>query len=352
MAECTQQGPDSSKEGLRYEPVEGKTLTAREALPQAEPAVERVRRELEKHRRIGAAWREMAVQYMAIIDAFDGLIYICSQDYEVEFMNQKCIDRTGHYPLGQKCFKALHDLEEICPWCVNDRVFRGEKVTWEMQSPKDRRWYSIVNTPIRYSDGTLHKMALIRDITARKEIEERLRRTTRALTIMGAGGRVLLRAREERELVQEICRIIVAAGGYRLAWVGRAERDAQKSVRPLGSAGFEAGYLERVRISWGDSDTGRGPTGTAIRTGRPCICRNLLTDPQFAPWREEARRRGYASSIALPLQEDDRTWGALNIYAAEPEAFDAAEVALLTQLAEDLAYGIANLRLRKEREGA
>ncbi len=327
-------------------------LTAREALPRVLSTLDKVKSELEKRRRIGEAWREMAAQYMAIIDAFDGLIYICSQDYEVEFMNQKFIDRAGHYPLGQKCYQALHGLEEICPWCVNERVFRGEKVTWELQSPKDRRWYHIVNTPLRYSNGTLHKMSLIRDITVKKETEERLRRTTRALKIVGAGGRVLLRAREEGELVREICRIIVEAGGYRLAWVGRAERDAAKSVRPLGSAGFEAGYLENIKISWADTEAGRGPTGTAIRTGRPCICRNILTDPQFAPWREEARRRGYASSMALPLKEDDRTWGTLNIYAAEPDAFDTAEVELLNQLAEDLAYGMANLRLRKEREGA
>ncbi|MFA4901884.1 MAG: PAS domain S-box protein [Desulfobaccales bacterium] len=121
------------------------------------------------------AWRDLSAQYAAIIEAFDGLVYICSQDYEIEFMNRRFIDRTGNYAIGQKCYKALHDREEICPWCVNDRVFQGETVRWEMLSPKDNRWYYIVNSPIRHSDGSISKMGMIQDITERKEMEEALR---------------------------------------------------------------------------------------------------------------------------------------------------------------------------------
>ncbi len=122
-----------------------------------------------RSRRAVKAWRDLWAQYEAMVEAFDGLIYICSQDNEVEFMNQRFIERTGYYPLGQKCYKALHDLEEVCPWCVNDRVFRGEKVTWEVLSPKDHRWYRVVNTLIRHPDGTMSKMAMIQDITEFKE---------------------------------------------------------------------------------------------------------------------------------------------------------------------------------------
>ena len=116
----------------------------------------------------------MWAQYEAIIEAFDGHIYICSQNFEVEFMNQRFIERTGSYPLGQKCYRVLHDRDEVCPWCVNDRVFRGETVRWEVQSPKDHRWYYVVNTPIRHPDGSMSKMAMIQDVTAHKLTEQAL----------------------------------------------------------------------------------------------------------------------------------------------------------------------------------
>ncbi len=124
--------------------------------------------------RSSEAWRDLWAQYEAIIEAFDGYIYICSQDYEVEFMNQRFIERTGSYPLGQKCYRALHDRDEVCPWCVNDRVFRGETVRWEVLSPKDQHWYYVINTPIRHPDGTMSKMAMIQDVTAQKLMEQAL----------------------------------------------------------------------------------------------------------------------------------------------------------------------------------
>jgi PAS domain S-box-containing protein len=125
--------------------------------------------------RSSEAWRDLWAQYEAMIEAFDGHIYICSENFEVEFMNQRFIERTGAYPLGQKCYRVLHDREDVCPWCVNDRIFRGETVRWEVQSPKDHRWYYVVNTPIRHPDGTMSKMAMIQDVTAHKLTEQALR---------------------------------------------------------------------------------------------------------------------------------------------------------------------------------
>jgi PAS domain S-box-containing protein len=125
--------------------------------------------------RSSEAWRDLWAQYEAIIEAFDGYIYICSDNFEVEFMNQRFIERTGAYPLGQKCYRVLHDQSNVCPWCVNDRVFRGETVRWEVQSPKDHRWYYVVNTPIRHPDGTMSKMAMIQDVTAHKLTEQALK---------------------------------------------------------------------------------------------------------------------------------------------------------------------------------
>jgi len=111
----------------------------------------------------------------AMINAFDGFIYVCSRDYRIEYMNERLIARTGRDATGELCYKALHDREDVCPWCINERVFAGETVHWEIQSPKDRRWYSIVNTPISNPDGSVSKQALIRDVTDTKRTESDLK---------------------------------------------------------------------------------------------------------------------------------------------------------------------------------
>ena len=132
--------------------------------------------DITKRRQAELTIRESEARYRAIVEAFDGLIYICSPDYRIEFMNQQLIERTGCDATGALCYQALHELETICPWCVNEQVFQGETVHWEVQSPKDNHWYYVVNTPIYHSDGSLSKQAMILDITERKQAEAELRR--------------------------------------------------------------------------------------------------------------------------------------------------------------------------------
>lgn len=193
----------------------------------------------------------------------------------------------------------------------------------------------------------------VRERTAElAKVNEELRRANRALKTLSECNQSLVRIMDESDLLYEVCRILVEVGGYRLAWVGFAEQDEEKTVYPVAQAGYEKGYLQTLNITWSDSERGRGPTGTAIRTGKPSICRNILGDPKFAPWRDQAVKRGYASSIALPLVTNDWTLGALNIYAVEPDAFDAEELKLLAELKDNLTYGIIALLTRAEREQA
>lgn len=98
-----------------------------------------------------------------------------------------------------------------------------------------------------------------------------------------------------------------------MAWIGYVEHDDAKTARPVAQKGYESVYLEKARITWADSERGRGPTGNSIRTKAPHLVRNVLTDQSFAPWREEAIKRGYASIAGLPLISDGSVFGALTI---------------------------------------
>lgn len=177
-------------------------------------------------------------------------------------------------------------------------------------------------------------------------------RVTRALEMVNAGSRALLRATDESQLLTEICQAVVRIGGYRLAWVGFAEDDASKTVRPVASAGGHEDYVARVKASWGDNRRGRGPVGTAIRTGKVAIEGMVESDPNMAPWRAAAARHGLLSLIAIPLKLEGKVFGVLAVYAAERDAFDVRESKLLSDFAADLAYGLGALRTAVARKVA
>ncbi|MBV8353571.1 MAG: PAS domain S-box protein, partial [Verrucomicrobia bacterium] len=193
---------------------------------------------------------------------------------------------------------------------------------------------------------------IIIDITERKRAEVNLARLNRTLQTLYQCNQALVRATEEDELLQSVCRILVEVGDLRMAWVGYRELNEEKTVRPVAQAGHYEEYLERVAISWADTETGRGPTGTAIRTGTTCWTRDNLTDPLLAPWRVEDLRHGYASTISLPLLSRGEAFGALTLHAGEPDAFNESTIEHYTDLANNLSYGVIALHTREERTRA
>ena len=190
------------------------------------------------------------------------------------------------------------------------------------------------------------------DITERKRAQLELDRLHRALTTLSRCNEALVHATDEAQLLNQVCELVVQVGGYRMACVGYAENDAEKTVTWMAKAGFDDGYLEKAQITWSAEERGCGPIGTAIKTGETCLVRDILRNPQFTPWLEDARKKGYASVISLPLSEGPQTFGALSIYASELEAFDAQEVELLQKLAANLAYGISSSRNHAKRKQA
>ena len=179
-----------------------------------------------------------------------------------------------------------------------------------------------------------------------------LERVHAALRTLSAGNRTLIRATDEQQLLRDMCRVIVEVGGYRIACVGYAEHDDQKTIRWMASAGVELETLEAFPLTWADTEAGQTAAGIVIRTGQPSVGRNLQTDPIDARWREEAKAAGYASASTFALCVDAEVLGHLSICASEPDAFDHEEVHVLAELADDLAYGIANLRTRAKRREA
>jgi len=199
---------------------------------------------------------------------------------------------------------------------------------------------------------TMANESLTIEVGERTRAELELQRLNRAWRVRNACNQAVNRCSEEGELLEEVCNAIVAEGGYRLAWVGYAENDAEKTVRPVAQAGVGQGYLKGLVATWGADVHGLGPTGTAIRTAQAVVVNLVSADPRFAPWRARAEEHGLKSSVALPLITDGKSIGGFMVYSDEPEAFDEKETDLLVQAANDLMHGIALLRTKRERQTA
>ncbi len=189
------------------------------------------------------------------------------------------------------------------------------------------------------------------DVTAHMAAELALGRSHRALQMLSSCNEMLVRTSAEADLLTEACRIAVEIGGYRMAWVGYAMEDEQRRVQPMAHAGEEHGYFSEILISWAeDHPNGGGPAGQAIRSGHAVVFEDITANPAFASWLAPARARGYRSVVCLPLLNHRRAFGVLCLYSAEPHPAGADEIKLLQEMANDLAFGIENIRSREERQ--
>jgi diguanylate cyclase (GGDEF)-like protein len=179
-----------------------------------------------------------------------------------------------------------------------------------------------------------------------------IQRTVRALKALSAGNRALLREKNEDALMVAMCRVAVERAGYRLALVNYVQHDERKSIRNAARVGHDQGFVDALDLTWADSERGRGSVGTAIRTGRTCVIQNIAIDPRFTPWRDAALARGFGSIASFPLTVDGAVIGTFSIIASEPDAFDAAELELLDEMAADLSFGIETLRSNAKRIAA
>ncbi len=179
-------------------------------------------------------------------------------------------------------------------------------------------------------------------------------RYVRVLRTLSACSRVVIRATDEQALLDEICRTMVTAGGYTHSWVGYAQNDEGKTVRPMAKVGFLENNLGIDKVSWSaDLPQGQGVFGQAIRNGQPAIIRNVRNSPTFlAAWRDATLMYNYNSMLGLPLVVEGRIIGAIGFYSSEADRFDPQEVALLSEVASDLSYGISVIRMRRERDEA
>ncbi len=183
------------------------------------------------------------------------------------------------------------------------------------------------------------------DITETKKVHEELLQLNRTLNAHSKSSQAMMHSNNEFKYMNEVCKIIIEDCGHSMVWIGYAQNDKLKTVKPVAYYGFDKEYIDHLNITWADTEMGRGPTGTAIRTGKPSMCKNMLTDPVFKPWREAAMERGYASSLVLPLISEGKPFGAISIYSRETDPFSENEINMLSDLADDLAYGISYIRL-------
>jgi len=311
-------------------------------------------RDVTKRKEFEEKLRESEAKYRTLVEnANDGICVV--QDGKLKYLNVQLARMWGG-SVEELIGKPFVEL--VPPDEVSALVGRYKKRIEGKNTPdryelilkrKDgKNFYVEVSANFIIYEKKPADLVIVRDITERKKREKKTKRLYCMQKAVRGINQILLKIKEEPELFKIICQTLVnEIEDFKFSWIGFVEEKTFR-VKPVSCAGFEEGYLSKVDIKWDKSKFGLGPTGMAIKEKRPFVVNDIENDPTFSPWRKEALKRDYRSSIAVPIVDEGKVIGALNIYSSQKDAFGKEEVEFLEEAAGDIAIGIKSLRSEKE----
>ena len=256
------------------------------------------------------------------------------------------VDRLRTMDIGDLNTLSTEELEREMS------AARAEERNWfrfvHRTATGEQRPVDVYSGPLTL-DGRALLFSVVHDQTSLHRTQATLARMNRMFGMLSETNQALLRVSDRASLLQRVCELAVAQGMFRFAWVGLTQSDS--SVTLVARAGDDAGYLEGLRVSASaGSPEGQGATGVAIREDRPVVLNDFATASRYQPWALAGRRAGVQASAAIPIRAGGRVIGALNLYASETDFFDAEVVATLTDMANDVTFGLDRLADLAERE--
>lgn len=284
------------------------------------------------------------------------IILLIDDDGRIIEANQKAIDTYGYTReelFGMSAINLRAPEQQSLFRKQLNQVEKRKGMVFETVHKKKDGTHFPVETSIRFIqlEGKNYFQAINRDITERKEAEEKIKRANRLYAVLSQVNQAIVRVTESDLLFDEICRIMIEHGKFRLAWIGLINHN-NKIVKPVTFAGYNDGYLEKILIKTTDEPEGKGPSGRAIQT-KSCVAINdIKSNPDFDPWQEEASKRGFNSCISAPFSLNNKVLGILSVYASEADFFDDEEVSLFEEISRDISFALEVLDKEEKRKQA
>ncbi|MCW9059669.1 MAG: EAL domain-containing protein [Gammaproteobacteria bacterium] len=278
----------------------------------------------------------------------EGIYLACNRRVE------ELMGNTTNAIIGRRA-EDFFPAETVEQFRLNDRaaIAAGSPISneeWLEFSGGTRILSETIRTPVYDARGQLiGVLGIARDITERKQDEERIRRLNRVYAVLSGINHAIMHLRDPLSLYTEACRIAVEVGGFRMAWIGLVDLDTS-DVRPVAHAGVTGDYLENLKIDLKDQDRSSGPTGRALHKGAYVVCNDIANDPNMSAWRDAALELGYRASVAFPLCVDGVVRGTFNLYAESIDYFDATELKLLEELASNIGFSMELVEREEQRQ--
>lgn len=282
-------------------------------------------------------------RYQKLFDqASDGILVL---DYQHRFIsaNPAALRMLGyqHSALLKRRLPDVLATDIIDQAAFIDNLMSDRSLKEEWQYLRSDGSHFLAEVNCKQLDNNYYFL-IFRDLTERRLAESRIHHLTQLYQALSEVNQAIVRMDNDQDLFAVVCRSAVNFGGMKMAWIGQLDPESQR-ILPVAAYGEGTEYVDNLFVSANPNiPEGLGPTGTAVRDNQTIITNHFSTDAVTALWHEKARKFGWGSSVAIPIQRDQAPYAVLNVYHENSNAFDNEAIALLLEMAGDISFALVN----------
>lgn len=300
-------------------------------------------------------------KYETLVETMSDGVYMTDSDNKITMVNDAMVELSGY---GRE---ELSGMEITTLWdddvaergrAERERLIEGDGSVGQFSGPFHTASGETVPVENRFAPlptdrGFQGTVGVLRDVTRQKEREERLKSQRDELETLNRINELVqetigaLASAANREEIERTVRERMANSSlYRFVVTGRRRPDTglleSEAAPELG-----AEYLDDVTISATSDDDMAGPAAQALETGEITVIDDVLTDPLFEPYREQAREHGVRSVAVVPFTYGGVSHGVLGVYADRPGAFSEREIQAFDVLGDMVGFAISATQNRR-----
>ena len=271
-----------------------------------------------------------------VLDVNDTMLRMYGYDRKEEFLRPEAFESMVSLPpyTLEESFKRIRLAVEEGP----------QMFEWLTQKKNGENFWVEVSLRSSQIGGEGRVLAVVRDISKRKEQELEIERLNRLYATLSQVNQTIVRCQSRKELFEELCRVMIEFGKFQAVWIGEsADINGQRHFAHLASG-------DNPRLVFPGWSAPCGVLAEIQRTNRPALCNDSQNDVRTGCCRETLLEQGVQSCAAFPLNLAGQQCGALSVCSSETNFFKTEEILLLEEIASDISYALERLQAEEHRQ--
>lgn len=184
----------------------------------------------------------------------------------------------------------------------------------------------------------------IERIQARAQVQQ----LTYLYETLSSTNRAIVRSTNPEELLQTVLQVLIRNQAFPLLFIARTD-DGCMPLSVVHAHGIDPQQLPALRAILASPQSAFGRAFGSLMK-RQVLSIPLPTRDRADAWERYLLDGGIRERAILPVVREGRIWGVIGLYVKGPASFDDAQLNLLNEMAEDLAFSLNGMAAAERRE--